>query len=200
MADLWFRRAATVVVVALLAACTGAVDTDERAAAPTFETTTTTAPAPATAPVVAPVVLPQPVVPPDPDAFEPYVVLGTIEIPTLGVTVDMASGITLGTLDRGPGHWPGTPMPGEIGNMVVAGHRVTHTRPFRHIDQLVVGDEVVFTVDGQRHVYLVVGDEIVTPHGMHIIDQTPARTATLFACHPPGSARYRYVVHLELAA
>ena len=43
-------------------------------------------------------------------------------------------GITLTTLNKGPGHWPGTALPSQDGNVVVAGHRVTHSRPFRHID------------------------------------------------------------------
>jgi sortase A len=201
------RRAAAALLVAVavvLAACGGGGGRDAGSTGPEYglaavslaptATTTTTQPA------ATPVVLPVPVRPPDPDSYEPYVVLGTIEIPRIGLVAEMAEGITLGTLDKGPGHWPGTPMPGGVGNMVVAGHRVTHTRPFRHLDDLAAGDEVIFTVGGVRHVYRVVGDEIVTSAGMHIIEQTPARTATLFACHPPGSARYRYVVHLELAA
>ena len=79
-----------------------------------------------------------------------------------------------------------------------AGHRVTHSHPFRNIDQLVAGDEVIFTVDGVRSTYVVTGSEVVTPKALHIVDQTPTPTATLFACHPPGSARFRYVVHLSL--
>jgi sortase A len=138
--------------------------------------------------------------PPEPRAEEPFTLIGRIDIPKLGLSTPLAEGITLNTLDRAPGHWPGSAMPGEIGNVVVAGHRVTHTRPFRHLDRLVPGDEVVFEVDGRRHVYRMTGSEIVQPTGMHIIEQTEARTATLFACHPPGSARQRYVVHLELAA
>lgn len=142
--------------------------------------------------------LPSPAPPPPPRATEPDVVLGEIEIPRLGLKVPMREGITLTTLDKGPGHWPGTALPGQLGNVVVAGHRASHTRPFRHIDQLQPGDELVFTVEGQRHVYRVTGHELVTPKEIRIIDQTPASTATLFACHPPGSTRYRWVVHAEL--
>jgi sortase A len=142
----------------------------------------------------------QPIAPPaNPRASEAEVVIGHIEIPKLGLSVPLRQGITLTQIDRGPSHWPGTAMPGQIGNVVVAGHRVTHTRPFRHIDKLVNGDEVVFTVEGQRWTYVVTGNQVVTPQALWIVDQTPAPTATLFACHPPGSARYRYVVHLALA-
>lgn len=153
---------------------------------------------PAPTSTLPPLPQPQPV-PDDPYFPEPEVILGTIEIPKLGLNVPLRQGVTLTTLDRGPGHWPGTALPGELGNVVVAGHRVTRTRPFRHIDKLVPGDQVIFTLaDGSRHVYEMVGTEVVDETGMHIVNQGYAYTATLFACHPPGSARYRYVVHLQL--
>lgn len=150
-------------------------------------------------PPPAPVPLPQPVAPPaDERAPEPAIVIGTIEIPKLGLSVPLNEGISLNTIDRGPSHWPGTAMPGQIGNVVIAGHRVSKTRPFRYIDTLVPGDEIIFTVDGVRSVYRVTGNDVVTPDAMHIVNQTPEPIATLFACHPPGSARYRYVVRAAL--
>lgn len=150
-------------------------------------------------PPPAPVQETAPIEPPaDEYAAEPTIVLGSIEIPKLGLSVPLNQGISLTTIDRGPSHWPGTAMPGQVGNVVVAGHRVTRTRPFRNIDQLVAGDEIIFTVEGVRSVYVVNGDEIVTPDAMRIVDPTPTPTATLFACHPPGSARYRYVVTADL--
>jgi sortase A len=107
-------------------------------------------------------------------------------------------GISLTTIDRGPSHWPGSALPGQVGNAVVAGHRVTKTRPFRDIDRLVPGDEVVLTGAGVRATYVVNGSEVVAPDAMRIVDPTPTATLTLFACHPPGSARYRYVVTADL--
>jgi sortase A len=143
--------------------------------------------------------LPTPVMPPaDPYAPEPVTVVGTIEIPALGLARPLHEGVTLNNIDRGPSHWPGTAMPGELGNVVVAGHRVTHGGPFRHIDKLVAGDEVIFTVGERRSVYRVTDHEVVTPDAIHIVDQTPEFTGTLFACHPPGSEAYRYVVRLAL--
>jgi sortase A len=108
-------------------------------------------------------------------------------------------GISLRNIDQGPSHWPGTALPGEKGNAVFAGHRVTHTHPFRNIDQLVQGDEVFFTIGGVRSRYLVTGHEVVSPSRLDIVNPTTTPTATLFACHPPGSAKQRYVVHLALA-
>lgn len=162
-------------------------------APPTTQAPTTLAPTTTVAPT-----LPTPIAPPPPDADEPVVELGTIEIPSLGVVEPMYSGITDATLDRGPGHWPGTAMPGRIGNVVVAGHRTSHSRPFRHIDRLTAGDEVVFNTADGRFVYEVVGSSIVEPTALYIVDQTPEATATLFACHPPGSVAFRWVTHLAL--
>ena len=92
-------------------------------------------------------------------------------------------------------------MPGEVGNVVVAGHRVSHNRDFRDLDQLAPGDEVIMsTMSGRSRVPRAVARRSSTPDAVWIVDQTPARTATLFACHPPGSVRERIVVHLELQA
>ncbi|MTA14868.1 MAG: sortase [Actinobacteria bacterium] len=162
----------------------------------------TTEPA-TTPPSLAPttvVTLPTPVPPPPPRADEPFVELGRLEIPRIGVDTTLLQGITLTTLDQGPGHWPGTALPGQIGNVVVAGHRTSHNKVFRHVDRLLPGDEVVFTTGDGRFVYTVRETTIVTPDAMYIIDQTYAPTATLFACHPPGSTRERIVVHLDLAS
>ena len=139
-----------------------------------------------------------PAPPPDPRADEPYVELGTIEIPRIGLSMPMLEGIALATLDRGPGHWPGTALPGGLGNVVVAGHRTSHGKVFRRIDELAPGDEVIFTVGAGRFVYLVTETTVVAPDAIYIIEQTNAHTATLFACHPPGSTKQRIVVHLEL--
>ena len=139
-------------------------------------------------------------VPDDPYAAEPVQRIGTMEIPKIGLRADIYHGITLRNIDLGPSHWPGTALPGESGNAVFAGHRVTHTHPFRDIDRLVPGDQAIFTVNGVTSTYVVTGHEIVTPDDMAIVNQTPTPTATLFACHPPHFATHRYVVHLALLA
>ena len=90
-------------------------------------------------------------------------------------------------------------MPGHVGNVVIGGHRTSHDKPFRNVDRLVVGDEVILSSDEGRFVYKVTSTEVVTPDAIWIIDQTDAFTATLFACHPVGSTRERIVIHLELA-
>jgi sortase A len=116
------------------------------------------------------------------------------------VSADVYEGVRETTLDRGPGHWPGTAMPGELGNVVLAGHRASHSRPFLRIDRLAPGDEVIFTVAGATYTYAVTGTEIVGPEAVWIVDQTREHTATLFACHPIGSTAQRIVVHLTLTS
>ncbi|HUP86199.1 MAG TPA: class E sortase [Acidimicrobiales bacterium] len=131
-------------------------------------------------------------------APEPIQEIGTIEIPRIGLNHKIMHGITLRNIDFGPSHWPGTPLPGEAGNVVFAGHRVTHTHPFRRINELEAGDDIFFTVAGVRSHYVVSGHEVVSPSRLDIVNPTPTPTATLFACHPPGSARQRYVVRAAL--
>lgn len=150
----------------------------------------------AAAPVFA---LPTPVAPPvDDEADEPVVELGSIEIPALGVTEPLLEGIRLPTFDRGVGHWPGTAMPGAFGNAVLGGHRTEGRRPFRNLDTLVAGDEVILTTADGRFVYVVVSIEIISPDDLGVVAQNPGFTATLFACHPPGSIDERLVAHLSL--
>ncbi len=120
-------------------------------------------------------------------------------IPKVGLDAELEEGIRLTTLNRGPGHWPGSAMPGDVGNVVVAGHRTSHGAEFRHLDQLVPGDEVIFTTAAGTHTYHVTGTQIVTPDALWITNPTDTPTATLFACHPLGSTAKRIVVSLALS-
>jgi len=143
--------------------------------------------------------LPIPIaIPLDSYADEPVVEYGSIQIPRIGLDHKLFHGVTLHNIDRGPSHWPGTARPGELGNAVVAGHRSTHSRPFLRVDELAPGDEVIFRVGGVRSTYRVTGSFIVEPDDTWIADQTRASTATLYACHPPGSEAQRFVVQMVL--
>jgi sortase A len=183
-----------------------ALTEDERPATPSTTAATHATTADATISTLAPTTTLPPTTLPAPDAVPtdeyaptPDVVHGTLALPTLGVEQSLHEGVTLTAIDRGPSHWPGTAMPGEIGNVVVAGHRVTHSRPFADLDRLMPGDPLVFTLtDGSRWTYELTGTEIVAPDAMHIVDQTPEPTATLFACHPKGSAAQRIVARFRL--
>lgn len=141
----------------------------------------------------------EPIAPPiDAYASEPVIEMGTISIPKLDVSMTMYEGIRMTTLDYGPGHWPGTALPGQAGNVVVGGHRTSKHAVFRDVDQLVAGDEIVFEDERGRHVYRVNRVEIVEPTAVWIVNPTETPTATLFACHPPGSTRQRIVVFADL--
>jgi sortase A len=171
----------------------------------TSSTTTTLPPTTAAAttlpPTTAAPALPQPIPPPaDPYAPVPVNQVGEVSIPKIGLNTPYYEGVWLTVIDVGPGHWPGTANAGGYGNMVLAGHRVTHTHPFRYIDQLVPGDDIIVRDATGTYTYKVTSSQVVTPDQLWIVDQTPGRTITLFACHPPGSATYRYVVHGTLAS
>ncbi len=170
---------------------------EQMAGDPSGSSTTT---APSTTLVTAPTIsLPVPdLLPEDPYADTPEMVLGTISIPAIGMEEYLQSGMTLTAINRGPSHWPGTAQPGQLGNAVIAGHRTTFSRPFRQLDQLQSGDQVIYTTPSGTFTYAVAGTEIVDPDAVHIADQTVGYTSTLFACHPPGSAAQRIVVHLHL--
>jgi sortase A len=171
---------------------------DPRLVAPAAPSTTTTEP-PATTiapkPTTTTVPLPVPERPPDdPYADVPVRRIGSISIPKIGLEHDVYEGIWLTVLDVGPGHWPGSALPGERGNTVFPGHRVTHSHPFLDIDQLAPGDEVTFRMAHGTFTYAVTGTQIVVPTDMWVVDQTEEKTMTLIACHPKHSARQRIVV------
>ncbi|MFM8529036.1 MAG: sortase [Actinomycetota bacterium] len=132
-------------------------------------------------------------VPPE-GTVEPEVKVGAIYIPKLTVLQTIYRGVTMPTLDKGVGWWPGTALPGKIGNVVLGGHRVSKKKPFRNLDQLQAGDEIFLSSDEGNYVYLVDRVFIVNPTDVWIVDQTNEATLTLFACHPPGSTRERIVV------
>ena len=190
--------AAASVTTETIPTTTAALPTSTIAVPPSSVLASSTEPATTEPASTVAVTLPTPVPPPVESAVEPSDEVGRIEIPKLGIDMAFFEGVTLSTLDRGPGHWPGTALPGQPGNVVIAGHRVSHTRPFRYIDKLSDGDQVIFTVGGKRFTYAVTGTEIVTPNRIDIVDQTSQPTATLFACHPPGSTQYRWVTRLAL--
>ena len=107
-------------------------------------------------------------------------------------------GVSPADLQDGPGHFPETPLPGQLGNAAIAGHRTTHGQPFNRIDELQPGDDIVVTTLVGRYVYVVTGTRIVAPTDYELviptIDPTKA-TLTLTSCHPEFHATERIVVH-----
>ena len=122
-------------------------------------------------------------------------------IPRIGLNRIVVEGATADALTKGPGHFPETPLPGQLGNAAIAGHRTTHLAPFFDIDKLQPGDEIdVITLNG-RYVYHVTGTEIVAPDDYADVipttDVTKA-TLTLVSCTPRYSAKNRIVVRADL--
>ncbi len=206
----WIALLTTVAIVLTVAVTTAAVSfnhrsTDDdspllatRTTLPTTQVTTTTHKASTTTTSVS---LPQPEpAPSDPYAPTPLVKIGTIYIPKINEISPVYEGITLTVINNGPGHWPGSAMPCQVGNSVFPGHRVTHSHPFLNIDLLHPGDQIVFHMPGHDCVYAVTGTQIVKPTDVWVINPTPTATVTLIACHPKHSAAERIVVKGRLIA
>jgi sortase A len=124
-----------------------------------------------------------------------------LEIPRMGLNRIVVEGATADDLAKGPGHFPETPLPGQLGNAAIAGHRTTHLHPFFDIDTLQPGDEIIATTLNGRYVYHVTGTVIVAPEDYAAVipttDATKA-TLTLVSCTPRYSAKNRIVVRSEL--
>jgi sortase A len=203
------RTGVALAAAAIVLAGVGATAATAATASTTTTSTTTTTLQPLPVPSNAPV---------DNDP-EPQAFYGRLQIPAIDLDSPFIEGIRINTLDYGPGHWPGTAMPGQLGNVVVAGHRTSHNADFRRLDELQAGDQVIFDLDANegferadgvpvsvpspdvhtgRHVYVVHSVQIVPPDAMWVVTQDYRHSATLFACHPPGSVAERIVVFLDL--
>jgi sortase A len=149
---------------------------------------------------VEPTVPPLPVPAPLPNAAArvPLVVFGRIQIPKIGLDQVVHEGVEQMVIDAGPAHWPGTAAFGSWGNVVLAGHRTTHTEPFLRVAELVPGDPIILSDAEGTYTYHVTGIEIVPNTALSIVDQHPGRSLTIFSCHPIGSSAQRIVVHAEL--
>lgn len=126
--------------------------------------------------------------------------IARIELPRIGVDKIVVAGVGKNDLKKGPGHYPETPMPGQLGNSAIAGHRTTFGQPFFDIDKLETGDEIVVTTLAGRFVYRVTGQQIVSPNEYQVIattDPTKA-TLTLTSCEPKYTARERIIISAEL--
>lgn len=124
-----------------------------------------------------------------------------LEIPTIGKELYIVPGVAVEDLKKGPGHYPETPLPGQLGNASVAGHRTTYGAPFFDVDQIAVGDQMTVTlITGERFVYQVTATEVVTAEDYWVVTTRDPNVAelTLTSCHPKYTARERYVVHSVL--
>lgn len=129
-------------------------------------------------------------------------------IPAIALDWVVVQGVGLSDLADGPGHYPASVMPGQVGNSAIAGHRTTHGAPFFRIADLHTGDPIEVRVAGRTYTYRVTSTEIVQPDRVDVVAPVPdqpgarptRRLLTLTSCNPRYSARQRYVVHAELTS
>lgn len=143
---------------------------------------------------------------------------GVLRIPRLGedYTRVILEGTEEEQLSQGPGHYVGSAMPGEEGNVALAGHRVGKGSPFLELDRMQPGDPVVVETADSWFVYRVLDDadpsgipgmHVVSPTAVEVVSPTPNAAAgaaptgsylTLTTCHPRYSARQRLIIHARL--
>jgi sortase A len=127
-------------------------------------------------------------------------VIGRLEIPRLQLSVMVREGADETTLSRAVGHIPGTALPGNIGNVGLAGHRDTFFRALRNIRD---DDTIELQTTSGTYRYLVKSTKIVTPRDVSVLAASGGETLTLVTCYPfyyVGSAPKRFIVHATQVA
>jgi sortase A len=126
--------------------------------------------------------------------------LGRIVVPRLAIDPVFLHGTRWGPdLSRGPGHYERTSLPGLGGTTAIAGHRTTFGAPFRHIDEIERGDEIVLELPYGTFRYRVFAHDIVQADDWSVVRRRGFDTVVLTACHPLYSAAQRWVVYGRLA-
>ncbi len=125
--------------------------------------------------------------------------IAVIDIPKINVSQVVVSGTKESDLSKGPGHYSGTAMPGQAGNIAIAGHRTTHGAPFNGLANLAPGDPIYLTdIYGHRMTYVVALTPYpVQPSNVSVLNYFGDNRLTLTTCNPEFSARQRLVVVAE---
>jgi len=121
-------------------------------------------------------------------------ILAVIHIPSVKIEAPVLKGTDDWTLDRGIGHIDDTPLPGEAGNIGLAGHRDGF---FRGLKDVKVCDRLDLQTTTETTGYLIERIWIVPPEDVTVLDPTPESAVTLVTCYPfyyVGSAPLRYIV------
>lgn len=128
--------------------------------------------------------------------------LTRIEIPAINVNVVVVQGTTDSALQAGAGHYVSTPLPCDVGNVGIAGHRTTFGKPFAYLNRLVPGDKITLVTPIGSCTYQVSGAPItVLPTDTAVVANTPGQyTLTLTTCTPRYFATHRLVVHATLVS
>ena len=125
--------------------------------------------------------------------------IGKIVAPDMdGLDMVVVQGTDTASLQKGPGHYPETPFPGQGGTVGIAGHRTTYLAPFRHIDSMKEGDPIKLEMPYGTFVYKVQKTEIVDPSDVGIVKAIGYERLVLSACHPLYSADQRFIVFAKL--
>jgi len=125
--------------------------------------------------------------------------LDHLVIPAIAVDRYVVQGVAEADLQEGPGHYAGTPLPGQAGNVAIAGHRTTFGAPFFRLNEVHSGDLVYLTDTlGTTWVYSVVRQFVVAPSDVAVLDATRAPELTLTTCNPRFEATSRLVVRAVL--
>ena len=125
---------------------------------------------------------------------------GKLWIPRLDANFYVVEGTGNRELRRGPGHMPGTAMPGAPGNCIVAGHRDTHFRVLKDVRK---GDEIVLETRGGEYLYRVTSLSVVSPKNNKPLADTTRPVLHLITCYPfyyVGPAPKRFIVQAELVS
>jgi sortase A len=120
--------------------------------------------------------------------------IGEIQIPRLGLRAMIAQGESASILRRSVGHLSDTALPGEVGNVVLAGHRDTFFRPLSGVR---AGDSITLKSRDGEFEYLVESTSVVAPSEVEVLEPTGGRTLTLITCYPfsyIGAAPNRFIV------
>jgi sortase A len=124
--------------------------------------------------------------------------LGRIRIRKIGVSFVVVAGTDTASLRLGPGHYPGTPLPGARGTVAIAGHRTTYLAPFRKLNKLSHGDRIELRMPYGTFTYAVERTRIVKPTAVWVTHRTSYDRLILSACNPLYSAAQRIVVFARL--
>jgi sortase A len=124
--------------------------------------------------------------------------IGRLRIPRIDLDVVAVEGTDTASLQKGPGHYPETPFPGQNGTSAIAGHRTTYLAPFRHLDQLNRGDEIEIEMPYANFAYRVQRTRVVDDSAVGIVHEVGYERLVLTACHPLYSAAQRIAAFAKL--
>jgi sortase A len=126
--------------------------------------------------------------------------VGIIQIPSIGLNQVVVEGVGTPDLRQGPGHYPGTPLPGQRGNVAIAGHRTTYGHPFYNLDAVPQNGRVVLLTRQGVFVYRTQSITPVSPTDTSVLDPSAQALLTLTTCNPRFSASQRLILRARLTA